>query len=193
MSNPDESTEGEFFEAIGVAVVIWQDVEGECARLFHHLLVSNNGPAAYATFYHIKNQSTRLELLNIGAKFLFILPEQSEFRNEWARLAGRIKEAFGLRNKIAHSMIDETMTPTAWKFELKPQSSDFGHWDPQNTKKSIARLRSKSVSYSEIVSASGQFRELARDLREFSGRVWALTRTEHAALPSQPDLTPIDE
>jgi len=191
MSDPDESTDDEFFSAIGVAITLWQNVEADCAFLFESLLATKNGGAASAIFYHIKNQSTRLELLNIAARFFLTMPEQENMRNEWAALSDRIKEAFSIRNRIAHFVVDETMTPTAWKFELKPQLLDFGQYDMQNVMKSLARRKSKSLRYSQIVAAADQFRTLAVDLNRFARRVFALAHPEFDEQSGPPDMPPL--
>ncbi|MCF3628189.1 hypothetical protein RJ527_08940 [Thalassospiraceae bacterium LMO-SO8] len=174
MSDPNESTEEEFYEAIGGAIIIWQNVERECGHLFAHFLVSHNGLGASGVFYHIKNHSTRLQLLDIAARFLFATHDRDDMRDEWKLLSDRIRDASGLRNRIAHFTVDEELTATGWKFWLKPQPWDLSQYDPLNADKSLAKMKSKPLTYSQINAATDQFRELATDLAVFAGHVFAL-------------------
>ena len=129
MVDPDESTEEEFFEAIGSAIIAWQHVESRCAYLFAYLLWAY-GFGPIAIFYHIKNFSTRIEIMNIAARFTFEHRPNARLKTRWVTLSERLTKASALRNRLAHFEMDESMTPNGWKFSLQPPSSDWSQLNP---------------------------------------------------------------
>lgn len=173
MVDPDECSPEEFAEAIGHAIISWQDVEAQSAGLFSHLLGAK-GIGASAVFYHIKNNSTRIEMMNIAARFRFHFPHRQKMLAEWKALSQRLLEASSLRNKIAHFEIDEEMTETGWKFTLTPSVFDWSQLDPQNIQKWKQRQQARIVTYTKIKSAEASFARLAKDLSTFSERVVAI-------------------
>ena len=104
MIDPDECEPEEFAEAVGRAIVSWQHVERSSAHLFSHLLMAR-GFGAWGVFYHVKNQSTRIELLNIAARFLFHFANEKQMHEKWNALSARLAEASALRNSLAHSQM----------------------------------------------------------------------------------------
>jgi hypothetical protein len=95
-NEPTEYDNGDaFFAAIGAAIIAWQSVEGEMAHLFSYLLASRAGLAASAVFYHIKNNKTRLEMLDMQRESRSDLrigeicsPNGKPYRNRWLMQVG---------------------------------------------------------------------------------------------------------
>jgi hypothetical protein len=103
-NEPTEYDNGDaFFAAIGAAIIAWQSLEGEMAHLFSHLLASRAGLAASAVFYHIKNNKTRLEMLDIAARISLGFKDRGDLLAEWQALSKSVANASRLRNQIAHS------------------------------------------------------------------------------------------
>ena len=173
--DPEESEPQNFAAAIGWAIVTWQQVEMQQANLFAHLLASRAGLAASAVFYTVKNHSTRLELMKVAAKWLFMMKgprKRKVLEGEWGSLLARMKEASNLRNRIAHFELDEEMTATGWRLKLRRSRSDFSHIDPNNRERAMAREASRVLKYSHIKDAATEFAELASDLGRFAQAVF---------------------
>jgi len=170
-----EKRENAFYCAIGTAVMGWQAVESQMAYVFTHLLVSRSGFAASAVFYHIKNNKTRLEILDIAARLGLGLrsPKAKALLSEWQALSKRLKSATDLRNKIAHSMVEDEITNMGCKFSLRPPGDDFSRFDPENPNRSRARAKSRAIDSSTVDGAASQFRQLSSDLNAFAARLFA--------------------
>jgi len=182
MVDPDECEPGEFAEAVGRAVISWQNVESSSAHLFSHLLVARS-LGAWGVFYHVKNQSTRIEFLNIAARFLFHSADEKELHEKWKLLSPRLAAASALRNRMAHFEIDETMTPTGWKFTLSPPRLDWSQLDPAQPERWSQRQRQRVLRYSQIKDAWRDFEKLGDDLNDFANEVcsWNLKRVQSGA------------
>jgi hypothetical protein len=170
MVDPDESSPEEFAETVGTAILLWQSVEAQAAHLFAHLLASRSA-GAMSVFYHIKNFSTRLEMMNIGARFLFYGRGRKRLAKQWAALASRLYEASSLRNRIAHFEIDESITATGWKFTLGPPAFDWSQLTPDDPQRWKNRQSRRVVTFSQIEKGCEEFRRLAADLSALAQRV----------------------
>lgn len=188
MIDPNESSSEDFAEAVGEAIIAWQRVEVQCAFLFAHLIWAYGG-GAVAVFYYIKNFSTRIEMMNIAARLMFYTRPNKRLNKKWLTLSDRLSKASSLRNRIAHSEIDETMTPTGWKFTMKSPSLDWSQLDPHNPDKWNQRRLSREVTYSQIDAASRDFYKLADDLSKFAVQIikWRDPKIE---LPPEPTFSP---
>ena len=173
MTVPEESSSEEFAEAIGRAVMAWQPVETQCAYTFLQLMVSKSA-GAMSVFYYIKNFSTRLETMNIAARFLFYGHGRKRLANEWGRLSQRLQAGSNLRNRIAHYAINESITAIGWKFTLGPPEFDWSQLDPRDPYRWGKRQSQRVLTYSQIRSAEKEFSNLTSALERFSMRVTRL-------------------
>jgi hypothetical protein len=173
--NPDGRDEEEFYAAIGAAVMNWQAVESEMAYVFGHLLASRAGIAATGVFYHIKNNKTRLEILDIAARLGlgFGSPKAKSLLAEWRTLSTRLTSATALRNKIAHSQVEEELTQGGWKFGLRAPTDDYSRFDPDNPRRSRARAKSYAINFQKIGEGAPQFMQLSHDLNAFATKLFA--------------------
>jgi hypothetical protein len=154
--HPDEAPEETFFAAVGAAVSMWQAVEREMANVFPQLLACKAGFAGSAILYHIKNNKTRLEILDIAAKFsLGFDPKYEKLFSEWQGLSSRLSDATELRNKIAHFQIDEEMGIENWIWTLPPPRDDYSRFQPDKPERSKAKALSKAIGFKRIESQVG--------------------------------------
>lgn len=170
MSDPNEAELEQFAEAVGLAIIQWQDIESRSAHLFSHLLRARS-LGAIATVYYIKNFSTRIEMMNIAARFWFMQFDDKSLQKDWKALTERLSQASALRNRIAHFEVDEEMTPSSWKFTLIPPRLDWSQLDPEQGERWLQRQRARSLAYSQIENAWRDFRKLGDDIDLFARRV----------------------
>jgi hypothetical protein len=122
-------TEAKFFEAVGRAVVGWQQVELSACGLFAVLLRAGNELGARAAFGRVGNFAMRIELLDVGAKFFFVMSKGvGDLPKRWEGLRGRLFSASDLRNRLAHSELWED----GGGLKLTPQLLDLSRVDPAN-------------------------------------------------------------
>lgn len=167
MTDPNESGPEQFAEAVGLAIIQWQDIESHSAHLFSHLLQAR-GLGAIASVYYIKNFSTRIELMNIAARFWLMTLDDKSLQRSWKALSERLARASALRNRIAHFEVDEEITPTSWKFTLTPHKHDWSQLEPEHRDRWLHRQQARSLTYSQIKNACCDFRKLANDIALFA-------------------------
>lgn len=188
MSDPDESSPEEFAEAIGRAIIAWHAVEALAANLFSSLLLSP-GMGGVAVFYHIKNFKTRLEMMNIAARFLFLGSKNKKLLAKWRTLSRQILTSITLRNRIAHSELSEATTETSWKFWLGPPILDWSQLDPDKMDRWAQRQSARVLTYSDIKDAWIDFEKLAGEISTFKREVDSLRETLSERL-SEPLMIP---
>jgi hypothetical protein len=119
------------------------------AHLFSHLLASRAGLAASAVFYHIKNNKTRLEMLDIAARISLGFKDRRDLLAEWQALSKSVANASRLRNQIAHSEVEDKLTETGFEYKLQQPSFDYSRLDPSNPDK-FENYRLRRLSYRNI-------------------------------------------
>jgi hypothetical protein len=178
-SEPNEYDNGDaFFAAIGAAIVAWQSVEREMAHLFSHLLASRAGLAASAVFYHIKNNKTRLEMLDIAARISLGFTDRGDLLAEWQALSKSVANASRLRNQIAHSEVDDKLTETGFEYKLQQPSFDYSRLDPSNLEKFAKYRLAKTLLPEDIDSVALDFHALSYALNKFALKLSAVNSSE---------------
>jgi hypothetical protein len=157
-------TEAEFFEAVGRAVVGWQQVELSACVLFAVLLRAGNEGGARAAFDRVGNFAMRIELLDVAAKFFFATSKGvGDLPKRWEGLRGRLFSASDLRNRLAHSELWEDGAG----LKLTPQLFDLSRVDPANLMKSVRSKKAREVDYETAKNAEQLFEVLSYDLAGF--------------------------
>ena len=179
--DPKASTEREFLEAVGRAVVEWQSVEVVSSGLFFILLQARNQAGASALFWRIGNFAMRIEMLDIAAKYLFAPSKRpDELPKRWDGLRARLYSASDLRNRIAHSEIGEEDSGRRTAFKLRAPLLDWSRVDPANLEKGARAMKVREVDYVKLKGAGLLFTELCRDLVYFRMDVEKLKITARA-------------
>lgn len=157
-------TEAEFFEAVGRAVVAWQQVEVSACVLFVVLLRAGNEGGARAAFDRVGNFAMRIELLDVAAKYLFAMSKGvGELPKRWEALRGRLFGASDLRNRLAHSELGEDGAG----LKLRPQLLDLSRVDPTDLMKAAKAKKAREVDYETVKKAEHLFEALIYDLLAF--------------------------
>jgi hypothetical protein len=178
-NEPTEYDDGDaFFAAIGAAIIAWQSVEREMAHLFSHLLASRAGFAASAVFYHIKNNKTRVEMLDIAARISFGFSDREDLLAEWQSLSKSVINASRLRNQIAHSDVEDELTVKGLEYKLLPPSFDYSRLDPSNPEKHMRYRKAKTLSLEHINGVARDFNALSDALNKFAIKLSAITNPE---------------
>lgn len=176
MPHLDEASPDEFAAAIGRSIISWQHVERECAILFGHLLRAGNGMGAIAAFYRITNFSTRVELLEISARFYMSGVHPHSEAEAWAKLLNRLISANSLRNRIVHYEVNEEMGEAGWIFTLAPHSFDWSSMpvgDGARLGKWAQKRNERIIGIAEIRSAEAEFDAIASELHRLGQSVYA--------------------
>jgi hypothetical protein len=178
-NEPTEYDNGDaFFAAIGAAIIAWQSVEREMAHLFSHLLASRAGLAASAVFYHIKNNKTRLEMLDIAAKISLGFKDRGDLLAEWQALSKSVANASRLRNQIAHSEVEDKLTEAGFEYKLQQPSFDYSRLDPSNPEKFAKYRLTKTLLPEHIDSVALDFHALSDALNKFALKLSAVNKSE---------------
>src|SRR5512140_3323362 len=90
-NDPNVSTEERFAEDVGRAVIAFQHVETASSALFCELLKSSNPMGARAVFYRLNNFATRIDLMDLSARWLFkIYGDDGALLKRWEAIKGTL-------------------------------------------------------------------------------------------------------
>lgn len=170
--NPENcSSAEEFAEAVGRAIIAFQSVESRAANLFAWLLGA--GVGASAVFYHIGNFTTRIQMMDIAARWMLIGDERLGMMEDWKKLRTRLYEVNDLRNRIAHSEIRESYSfeEEEFAFTLHQPFMDWSRLDPLDPEKWAKAQKARDVDFVAVKGAEATFEALERDLEELQNRL----------------------
>jgi hypothetical protein len=168
----NKCTEKQFFEAMGRAMAAFQDVESHMGQLFTALIASRNDTAAQAVFYHLQNNSLRIQVMDIAARWLGLADARGKLRKRWETVRTKLRDASDLRNRIAHGdYYDFAPHPV-----LTKPLGDWSKLEPgkllTHSKKTIER----QVTYSMLVKAPDEWWKLCVEMMDLIEDINALYR-----------------
>ena len=140
----------EFAEAIGRALIAWQDIEAASAKLFACLVAAQNSDAAVAAFYSVNGMGQRLSMMKSALRFLGSVPELDERLDDITDVLDRIGAELKLRNRLSHSAVKETFTGSGYSFALEMPEAAWG-----------GKAKDRRLEFPAIQAAEGQFKQLA--------------------------------
>ena len=160
-----QSTPAEFAEAIGRAVLAWQDVELRCAHLYVWLLDARNAQGALTSFHAVHALAVRAMMLKTAAHHMFQSPDFEDLKEEFDVIMDRLGECSRFRNRLSHSEVAQETTDTGWVYSLKTpaiESAAAGY-----VRSGGGRAKALPLDFPAIKAAEGQFRALAESLHGF--------------------------
>ncbi len=163
---PAHSTPAEFAEAIGRAVLAWQDVELRCAHLYVWLLDARNAQGAISSISTIHSMTMRSMMLKVAARYLFQTPEFEDLTEEFEDLMSSMAACSRLRNRLSHSEVAEELTENGWAYKLQTPGIETAAASIGKGGGST-RAKSQPLDFPTIKAAEGQFRALAENLHSF--------------------------
>ena len=128
--NKDLCTETEFHEAVGRAIIHFQNLETATSTLFGALLGARNEVGARAAFYTLQNNATRIQLMDVAARWLVFVRGGKKLRKRWEDVRDRLREASALRNRVAHSDLNTTRYPTGTEYSLVNPFMNWSRLEP---------------------------------------------------------------
>jgi hypothetical protein len=161
---PAQSTPAEFAEAIGRAVLAWQDVELRCAHLYVWLLDARNAQGAISSISTVHSMTMKSMMMKVAAKHLFHSPEFEDLAAEFDELMSTMADCSRFRNRLSHSEVAEELTETGWAYKLQTPAIDAA---AALLKGGGKRVKAPPLDYPAIRAAEGQFRAIAEGLLGF--------------------------
>jgi hypothetical protein len=166
----DACTEKQFFEAVGRVIVGFQDLEGEMSSLFVALMAARNDIGARAAFYHLQNNATRIQLMDIAARWLELVDRRGRLRKRWEGVRDRLREASDLRNRVAHSNYYDFGPKRA----LTKPLMDLSRLEPGKLISHSSKALERQVTYSILRDAIKVWGRLGADVVKLTDDVQAL-------------------
>ena len=167
----DEENSKEFAANLGFAIIAWQGIERACAFLYIALINAKFSHAAMGAFYSIRGFNQRVEMLEVAARHRLSLASAEHLKDDFSELMGRVKQASSIRNRMAHSTVEEEKTATGSRFRMSPDIFDFSKADFADPEKWHEALKKKSLSQDDVFGAFDAFHKLSADINAFAGRV----------------------
>lgn len=161
-------TEDEFVAAIGRTIVAYQHLEVTTSALFANLLGARNEVGARGAFYQIVNYSTRIQMMDVAARFLHLAEPEGKLHKRWEAISSRLWAASNLRNRIAHGELGEVSNEYGSTFILRQPIMDFSRLDPKDIEKSAKRNATRLVDYNELQRAEHDWDALCSDVHQLS-------------------------
>jgi len=164
-----QSTAAEFAEAVGRAVLAWQDVELRCAHLYVWLLDARNAQGALTSFHAVHALNVRAMMLKSAAHHMFQSPDFEDLAEEFANLMDQLGECSRFRNRLTHSEVSEELTDAGWAYALKASALDTAAagFVRGSGSKAGGRTKLPPIDFPALKAAEGQFRALAEGLHGF--------------------------
>ncbi len=160
------STAAEFAQAVGRAVIGWQDIELRSAHLYVWLLDARNAQGALSSFHAVHSFNVRAMMLKTAARHLFQSPEFADLSDEFDALMDELGQCSRLRNRLTHSEVAEQLTEGGWSYSLKAPSIETA---AAGFVLGGGKMRSapEPLDFKTIKAAEGQFGAIAAALFAF--------------------------
>jgi hypothetical protein len=161
----------DFYFAVGVAMVRWQDVEFELNELFCTLTGADHATAS-AVFNTVPSFPTKLKMVRAAA--LVRLGGTDLFKLCKDDLCKHLGDVEGKRNQIAHFMMFQD-PPAATDLKEFAEKMDW-HLAPTRFD-ALRRLKGEPpLKTSDIKSRTSEFGEAAKKIRDFNAQVKAMLK-----------------
>jgi hypothetical protein len=146
----------EIAEAIGRAMLTWQDNEAVAAELFVKLLDAGHREAARAAFFAVNGFASRLGMLKRAARS--VCATRAEIDEDLLlALLERLAAANQLRNRLSHSVLRETFAEGRYQYHLEVPELAWGR----------RAAHERRLEVATVISAASDFQRLSDDVRAF--------------------------
>jgi hypothetical protein len=184
-----EGNDSEFLDLcrhIGLALVVWQEVEEAHFGLFVKMLGSDYNEVSAVVYFSVESFEARRKMVgNMAHYFLTAKADKTIWNDDKGGLQKELKDANENRNKLAHYNVEEDLLNVDEEdgvvtVDLGPPRLRPHKWNL------VSRLRGltpdkpeHNLSVAEVAGYVREFRKLARRIRDFSSNL---------TLPPQPGV-----
>lgn len=181
--NPDEPDEYNEFKDlcyhIGLALVVWQEVERALFVLFIKMLGSSYNEMASVVFYGIESFEARRKMVgNMAHYFLKEKADKAIWNDNTGGLQKALKDGNEKRNKLAHYDLEEDFVDITYEQD----GSAVVNFGPPRLRPTqynlISTMRGHTpdkpehnLSVKEVIGYIKEFHDLAEQVNNFTGRL----------------------
>jgi hypothetical protein len=176
-----EGNDSEFLDLcrhIGLALVVWQEVEEAHFELFVKMLGSDYNEVSAVVYFSVESFEARRKMVgNMAHYFLTAKADKTIWNDDKGGLQKALKDANENRNKLAHYNVEEDLLNVDEEdgvvtVDLGPPRLRPHKWNL------VSRLRGltpdkpeHNLSVAEVAGYVREFRKLARRIRDFSSNL----------------------